>query len=155
MANHAINVMISSTARDLPDHREEVLDACLRQGMFPVMMEHLPASDADAIEKSLRMVDEAEIYLGIFAHRYGYIPKGLDISITEMEYNRAVERGIPRLIFLMDKDHPVKPTDVETGDGAVKIEALKERLKKERVVNFFKSPAELRAEVIDSLSKLR
>lgn len=45
--------MISSTARDLPLHRKEVMDACLRQGMFPMMMEHLPASDADAISASL------------------------------------------------------------------------------------------------------
>ena len=51
-------VMISSTARDLPKHRQAVMDACLRQGMFPLMMEHLPASDADAIEVSLRMVEE-------------------------------------------------------------------------------------------------
>jgi len=48
--------MISSTARDLPEHRQEVLEACLRQGMFPKMMEHLPASDAEAIGKSLEMV---------------------------------------------------------------------------------------------------
>jgi hypothetical protein len=85
----------------------------------------------------------------------GYVPKGYTISITEMEYNRAVERGIPRLIFLMDEEHDVKPADVEKGDGAVKLDALKERLKAERVVNFFKSPAELQAQVIDSLSKLR
>jgi Domain of unknown function (DUF4062) len=50
-------VLISSTARDLPEHRKEVMDACLRQGMFPTMMEHLPAADADAISESLRMVD--------------------------------------------------------------------------------------------------
>lgn len=148
-------VMISSTARDLPEHREKVLDACLRQGMFPVMMEHLPAADADATQESLLMVNEADIYLGIFAYRYGYIPKGYDISITEMEYKGAAERGIPRLIFLMDEEHPVKPTDVERGEGAVKLDALKQRLKAERVVNFFKSPAELQAQVIDSLSKLR
>ena len=37
-------VMISSTALDLPEHRDLVKDACLRQGMFPVMMEHLNAS---------------------------------------------------------------------------------------------------------------
>ena len=79
-------VMISSTARDLPEHRDLVKDACLRQGMFPVMMEHLAAVDADAIEESLRIVNEADIYLGIFAYRYGYIPKGYDVSITEMEY---------------------------------------------------------------------
>src|SRR2546421_7831489 len=106
MAEH-IDVMISSTARDLPAHRKEAMDACLRQGMHPIMMEHLPASDADAIKASLDMVNEAEIYLGIFAHRYGYVPKGYDISITEMEYNRAVDRGIPRLMFNIDKTHPL------------------------------------------------
>ncbi|MGZ6368496.1 MAG: DUF4062 domain-containing protein, partial [Ktedonobacteraceae bacterium] len=148
-------VMISSTARDLPEHRDLIRDACLRQGMFPIMMEHLAAVDADAIEESLRIVNEADIYLGIFAYRYGYIPKGYDISITEMEYKRAVERGIPRLIFLMDEEHDVKPADVERGNGAIKLDVLKERLKVERVANFFKSPAELQAQVIDSLSKLR
>ncbi len=148
-------VMISSTAIDLPEHRDLVKDACLRQGMFPVMMEHLPAADADAIAESLRMVNEADIYLGIFAYRYGYVPEGYHISITEMEYNCAVERGIPRLIFLMHKKHPLTAEDFETGESAVKIEALKKRLKVERVVNFFKSPAELQAQVIDSLSKLR
>src|SRR5438876_6357840 len=148
-------VMISSTAIDLPEHRDLVKDACLRQGMFPVMMEHLPAADADAIAESLRMVNEADISIGIFAYRYGYIPKGYDISVTEMEYNRAAERGIPRLIFLMHKKHPLTAEDFETGEGTVKLDAFKERMKKERVVNFFKSPAELQAEVIDSLSKLR
>src|SRR5438270_11983848 len=130
-------VMVSSTARDLPEHRKEVLDACLRQGMFPLMMEHLPASDSEAIATSLKMVDEADIYLGVFAHRYGYVPKGYPIFVTEMEYNRAVERGIPRLIFLMHDDHPINVADVEIGQGALKLEALKARLGTERVVNFF------------------
>jgi tetratricopeptide (TPR) repeat protein len=150
--------MVSSTARDLPEHRKEVMDACLRQGMFPKMMEHLPASDAEAITTSLKLVDEADIYVGVFAYRYGYVPKENNpqqISITEMEYNRAVERGIPRLIFLMHDDHPVKAADVEKGEDAVKLEALKRRLGVERVVNFFNSPADLRAHVINSLSQLR
>jgi tetratricopeptide (TPR) repeat protein len=148
-----LTVMISSTARDLPEHRQGVLDACLRQGMFPVMMESLPALDADAIKASLDMVDKAEIYLGIFAYRYGYVPKGYDISITEMEYNRALERGIPRLIFIMHADHPLKAADFDKGEGAAKVEALKKRAGAERVVGFFKSPDDLRALVINSLSK--
>jgi tetratricopeptide (TPR) repeat protein len=148
-------VIISSTARDLPEHRKEVMDACLRQGMFPQMMEHLPALDAEAISTSLALVDEADIYVGVFAHRYGYVPKGHDISITEMEYNRAVERGIPRLLFLMHDDHPIKAGDVEKGEGAVKLERLKQRLGTERVVNFFKSAEDLRAHVINSLSQYR
>ena len=148
-------VMISSTARDLPEHRKEAMDACLRQGMFPTMMEHLPASDDEAISASLEMVDAADIYVGIFAHRYGYVPAGHAISVTEMEYNRAVERKIPRLIFVMDKDHPITIDQVELGEGAVKLEAFKKRLLTGNIVNFFKSPADLRAQVINSLSQQR
>ena len=145
-------VMISSTARDLPKHRQAVMDACLRQGMFPLMMEHLPASDADAIEVSLKMVEEADIYLGIYAHRYGYVPEGHDISITEMEYNRAAELGKPRLIFVMHDDHPVRESDLDRGDKATQLDAFKERLLKGQVAGVFKNPADLRALAIDSLS---
>ncbi len=43
-------VMVSSTAFDLPEHREQVRDACLRSGFAPhEMMENLNAMDADAI----------------------------------------------------------------------------------------------------------
>ena len=148
-------VMISSTARDLPEHRKEAMDACLRQGMFPTMMEHLPASDEEAISASLEMVDRADIYVGIFAHRYGYVPAGHTISVTEMEYNRAVERKIPRLIFVMDKDHPITIDQVELGEGAVRLDAFKKRLQADNIVNLFKSPADLRALVINSLSQQR
>ncbi|MFL6209943.1 MAG: DUF4062 domain-containing protein [Pyrinomonadaceae bacterium] len=150
------NVMISSTARDLPEHREQVEHACMRLGMFyPEMMEHLTATDANALEVSLRLVNKADLYVGVFAFRYGYVPEDQTISVTEAEYNRAVEREIPRLIFLMSDEHPVKPSDVETGAGAEKLANLKERLKKDRVVGFFNSADDLRAQVIQALVEYR
>ena len=148
--------MISSTARDLPEHREKVMRACLRlKSLHPDIMELLSATDANAVEVSLRMVEEADIYLGVFGFRYGYVPPGSDISVTEMEYNRAVERGIPRLIFMMHEDHRLKATDVETGEGAEKLKKLKEKIQTDRVVGFFKSPDELLALVIQTLSEQR
>ncbi len=146
--------MVSSTARDLPEHRQQVMDACQRQTFFPLMMEHLPASDAEAISASLAMVDQADIYVGVYAYRYGYVPAGHSISVTEMEYNRAVERGIPRLIFIMGKTHPVTIDAVEMGEAAEKLKVFKERVGKENIVNFFNSPEELRSLVINSISKL-
>ena len=86
-------VMISSTARDMPKYREQVKEACLRAELFPRMMEHLPASDTDAIKVSMEMVEGSDIYVGLFAHRYGYIPAGYDISITQMEYELAKKTG--------------------------------------------------------------
>jgi tetratricopeptide (TPR) repeat protein len=153
--------MVSSTAHDLPEHRKEVEDACLRQGMFPVMMERLPASDAEAISASLSMVDEADIYVGVFAHRYGYVPKEGNprrISVTEMEYDRAVERNVPRQIFIIDKKHPLGDftiDDIDKGESAERLAQFKSRVEAENIVNYFKSPADLRAHVINSLSQLR
>jgi hypothetical protein len=148
-------VMISSTILDLPEHRAEVKEACLRESMFPLMMEHLPASADEAISASLKLVDQADIYLGVFAHRYGYAPGGQALSITELEYNRAVARGIPRLIFLIDKEHPLTIDMVELGEAADKLARFKKRLQAENIVNPFKSPADLRANAIHSLAQLR
>lgn len=144
--------MISSTVRDLPEHREKVRDACLRQGVMPSMMEYWPALDADGIAASLKKVDDADIYIGVFAHRYGYVPKGQNASITEMEYDRAAKRGIPRLIFLIDEEHLLKIAQVEI-EAVGKLQKLKDRLK-ERTVAFFKSSDDLSAKVIQSLSAL-
>jgi hypothetical protein len=150
------SVMISSTARDLPEHREQVRLGCQRAG-FPAdhIMENLTAVDADAVRVSLDLVDKADVYLGIFAYRYGHVPKGADVSITEMEFDRAVELEKPRLIFFIHAEHSVKGEDVETGEGAAKLKALKERIGEDRVAAFFKSPADLRAHVVEALVPLR
>lgn len=149
-------VMISSTARDLPEHREQVRLACIRAGFEPrEMMEHLTAEDASAVDVSLRMVEDADVYLGILAYRYGTIPPGAEASITEMEYDRAVKLGKPQLIFFIHKDHPVKIADVDTGPLAAKLEALKKRIGDQRVAASFKSPEDLRSHVVEGLTKLR
>ncbi len=151
--------MLSSTARDLPLHRKQVEKACHRMGVFAEkMMENLTAEDTTAVEVSLRLVDEADVYLGIFAYRYGFVPDYGNpdgISITEMEYNHAVKRDIPRLIFFMDKAHPLTIEDVETGPGAEKLKALKARIGNERVKADFISPEDLRAHVVQALSRLK
>lgn len=150
------SAIISSTAIDLPEHRQQVVEACLGEGVFPLAMESLPARDADAIRVSLEMVDRADIYIGIFAWRYGHIPEGHDISITEMELNRAVERQIPVLVFLIHKDHQITFEMVETSEKAqMKLAALKDHASKGRGRREFKSPADLRAHVIQALSALK
>jgi hypothetical protein len=64
--------MISSTARDLPEHREQVRLGCIRAGFDPrEMMEHLPALNRDAVEASLSMVEDSDVYLGILAIAMG------------------------------------------------------------------------------------
>ncbi len=100
------------------------------------------------------MVEEADIYICILAHRYGLVPLGEDISITEMEYDKAVELGRPRLVFFMDDEHPVSPKHVEKGAGAEKLDRLKARIGQERVAAFFTTPEDLRGHVVEALANL-
>jgi hypothetical protein len=62
-----------------------------------------------------------------------------------MEHNRATERNIPMLIFLMDQIHPLTIQAVATGPNAAKLACLKERLKTEKTVSFFTSSDDLAA----------
>src|SRR5687768_2101966 len=104
------DVMVSSTTLDLPEHRDKVRDAIERRGCFPRMMEHATATGETALDFSLRLVDLAEVYIGIFGYRYGFIPDDPaknpnKLSITELEYRRALERGILVRCFFMGDDH--------------------------------------------------
>jgi Domain of unknown function (DUF4062) len=157
-----IDVMLSSTSKDLPDHRDKATNAILRAGMTPIIMETLTASPRDAITESLRLVDEAEVYIGIFAMRYGYIPEDPRnpdrLSITEMEYRHAMKTGKPVLIFMMSDDHPpptkikdLKDFEEQTEEGKKKLAVLKAELGKKHIVGFFTSPEDLRGHIIQAL----
>jgi hypothetical protein len=156
-----MKAMISSTAADLPEHREQVVQACLRLGIFPIAMEQLPARDATGVDISLEMVDQADIYIGVYAWRYGWIPEGSEIFITELEFNHAVERKERGelqeiLIFVMHEEHDIRARDVEADAVAQeKLRRFKQRASAGRIRKEFKNADELRGLVIQALAECR
>lgn len=156
-----ITAMISSTALDLPEHREHAKKACLEAGVFPIGMEELPTRDQTGIDASLAMVDQADIYIGIYASRYGWVPDGHDISITEMEFDHAMKRKAEGkltniLIHTAHKDHPFKADDVEADKTAQqKLAAFKTRAANGRIRKEFKSPEELHCCILHALNDLK
>jgi tetratricopeptide (TPR) repeat protein len=147
-----LNVFLSSTVVDLPTHRKEAMDAIWRAGMYPLAMERDTASSADAIRYSRTLADQADIYIGIIGFRYGKLRGPEHLSITEMEYRWALNRRLPVFIFLMHNDHLVKPSDVETNLRCRrKLDALKDELREKYVVEFFRSPEELRRQILQAL----
>lgn len=165
--SHHADVMVSSTSLDLPDHRKAVIDWIWRRRMFPLAMEAGTATTQDAIDFSLKLVNDAEIYVGVFANRYGHIPddpvKNPDrLSVTELEYRRAIERNIPILGFVMDEKHPALPNqtlkDIQAAqetdpEKIAKLAALKKHVQA-KVVGYFMSPEDLGAKVYQSLTEL-
>ncbi len=108
-APKALRVFIGSTSLDLTDYRRAAIAACNELGVVPIAMEFFGAADAGATAGSRGNVTRAQGYVGIYAHRYGYIEKGYDKSVTELEFDRAAELELERLCFVVDPKFPWPP----------------------------------------------
>ncbi|MBI3914145.1 MAG: HEAT repeat domain-containing protein [Chloroflexi bacterium] len=93
-------IFISSTMTDLQDVRDAVADTILQLGHEPVRAEIYPAQPTSSREVVLQMVQEADILLGIYVSRYGYVPPGEKISVIEMEFEAAKQLGKEILIYV-------------------------------------------------------
>lgn len=169
-----MKVYVSSTFVDLEEYRAAAIRILRQLGHQVVAMEDYVADSAIPLEKVLRDVDSCEAYVGIFAWRYGYIPgdpsdndpasavlpsgfvlpsHGIygSVSITEWEYLQAIEDPKrPILSFLLEEGVPWPPHLIdgfEPHTSNEKILSLRQKLQRERIVSYFRSPEDLEARV--------
>src|SRR5215475_3540567 len=128
------SVYISSTYEDLKPHRESVYRGLSKMRYRVTAMEDYVARDGRMVDAVMKDVASCDIYVGIFAWRYGYVPPQDNPdgrSITELEYREAGRQKKPRLIFLLDKDAAWSPKFMDAGqqdDGGARIKRLREEL---------------------------
>jgi hypothetical protein len=149
-------IYISSTYQDLVQHRDAVTKV-LRQMQHEVVgMEDYASSDERPLDRCLRDVQSCEVYVGIFAWRYGFIPaEGGGKSVTELEYRAAEKSGVPRLPFLLKDDAPWPPQFMDAVGSAVRDSAigkLREELWAARIGRTFVTPDDLAASVAAAVS---
>lgn len=146
-------IYISSTFQDLQAHRAAVHKQLQKlKDVRVIAMEDYVAKDERPKTVCLGDVAQCDIYIGLFAWRYGFVPKEENPdarSITELEYREARARGRECLIFLLDPDHPWKQglTDSFTGDNGKgdRIKQLRAELELAHTIARFTSPEDLAA----------
>jgi len=145
-------IYISSTFEDLKDHREAVYKTLRQWGHDVIAMEDDVASDARPLDQCLENVLRSDVYIGLFAWRYGYVPPGQEKSITQLEYECARQAEKTCLIFLLheDADWKIKFMDADR----TQIEEFKRKLQTDHVVQFFKTVEDLKAKVSASLKDI-
>jgi Domain of unknown function (DUF4062) len=149
-------VYISSTYKDLIEYRRAVSEALRKIGYVVVRMEEYVARDQCTRAACEDDVAACDIYVGIFAWRYGHIPQDDNDarkSITELEYRKAsLEKTC--LVFLLSDDTPWPSTmrDAETGEGdsGERIRKLRTEMK-EHCAGYFSTPDKLSTEVIAAI----
>src|SRR5690554_2397798 len=95
-------VFLSSTFTDLSKERKQVLDILLMADCIPAGMESFVATDEEQFNVIKKVINLCDYYILIIGKRYGTINASTGISYTEMEYNYAIEKGIPVLVFALD-----------------------------------------------------
>jgi hypothetical protein len=83
-SQRTIRIFVSSTFEDLKPYREAVFQALSRPDITVICMETLGAQPDTPLAAILPMVAQSNLYVGIFAMRYGTIPDGHDKSITHL-----------------------------------------------------------------------
>src|SRR5580765_4952402 len=100
-----MKVFISSTYLDLIEHRKAAVNSLRAMGEQVEHMEIFGARDEEPTKASLDELDRCDVLVGIYAYRYGTVPKGSEVSVTEQEYLHATSENIPILVFVVDENH--------------------------------------------------
>jgi hypothetical protein len=138
MQSSTIQVFVSSTWLDLQRERQavEAVLQRLRELKF-VGMEYFGSHDDTTRYISLAEVDRSQLYVGVFASRYGS-------GITEAEYRKAREKRLSCLIYF--QADCANTTHWQEDDyKSSRLAALKEELRREHIVSEFSSPDDLAA----------
>ena len=69
-----------------------------------VAMECFNATENTCKEECLRELSSCNLVIGIYGQRYGSVDKESNLSMTEIEFDYAVEHDIPILAFVMCED---------------------------------------------------
>ena len=107
------------------------------------------ASDSPPLEAALSEVRNSDVVVVLVAWRYGYIPPGQSLSITELEVNAAREANIPCLIFMVPDDAPWPPRLIDP--HSVPILAFRKSLQLNFAVSFLRAAEEVAVLVAQSL----
>ncbi len=107
-------IFVSSVQKEFAEERKAIKmfvtgDPLLRRFFDVFLFEDIPATDRRADDVYIEQIDRCTIYVGLFGNRYGAQGSD-DVSPTEREFDHAMARSKPRLVFVKgmqdDNRHP-------------------------------------------------
>ena len=156
-----VRVFLSSTSEDLRDVRERIAKLLSAIPVELVQMETFGSDETQPLDYCLERVRSCNLFVGIYAGRYGTVDPETARSITELEYREAARmlgegRLLGLLAYILDPEAAwrAKFFDRE-GDKVEALEALKAELQQAHVVSFFRDADDLSVKVLrDVLRKV-
>jgi len=144
-----MKVFLSSTFVDLIEHRKEAAEALARLGHHVIGMETFNARTEDPTKASLKEVEDCDLFVGIYAHRYGSLIGGATLSVSEQEFDHAVEKGKEIFAFVVDEDFAWPPKMVDRDAEQIKkLSAFKKKLIDHVTPDYFTDKTDLAYKIV-------
>jgi Domain of unknown function (DUF4062) len=153
MEGTTMKIFLSSTYVDLIEYRQAATEALERLGQQVGRMEIFGARPMEPSDACLSEIADCNLFVGIYAHRYGHIPDGSLVSITEAEFRHARKLNKPIFCFVVEANHPWPPEMIESEPGRTKLKALKTALSARLVIDTFTTPEDLALKIATSVSR--
>lgn len=148
-----MKAFLSSTYIDLIEHRKFAIEALQRLGHDVGRMEVFGARPEEPMRACLSEIEACDVFIGIYAHRYGHVPSDSNISITEAEYNYAVELKKPMFCFMVNEEYPWPPRMIEEHPAKSKLVRFKQRVSEAFVRDDFTTPEVLAFKIASSIGR--
>jgi CheY-like chemotaxis protein len=148
-----MQIFVSSTFEDLVDYRKKATDAIERLGQQGIRMEVFGARPDLATEACFEEIELSDAFVGIYAHRYGFIPKLSSTSITEQEFDFALAKKKPIFAFILDEDYPWLPRFIDLEPNHSKLTAFKHKVEEAIVRERFTTAEDLGFKVSSSIGR--
>lgn len=152
MPDKKYQVFVSSTFADLHEERQKVIETLWMADCIPAGMEVFVATDDEQFAVIKSVIDLCDYYVLIIAKRYGSVNQATGLSYTEMEYDYALSKQIPVLVFALD-DHanwPGDRADIEP-EQIAKLQVFKQKAMKNRLASVWKDTTDLNRSVALSI----
>ncbi len=148
-----LKVFISLTYIDLKDYRQKAIEIINRYKCVPLAMEFFMAQPEEPTRVYEKEIKECDILLGIYAHRYGFTPKGQEKSITQQEYELAKKLKKSCHCFIVDEDFQWKPKFCEF-EKRPQLNVFLKTIRDENTTSFFTTTTDFESKLSSSLGKL-
>lgn len=146
-------VFVSSTYADLKEERSHVIQALMEMDCIPAGMELFPALDEEQFEFIKKVIDDCDYYLLIIGGRYGSVASD-GLSYTEKEFDYAIEKGLKVIALIHENPDELLAKNIEKiPENQEKLNHFKQKVLTNRLVKFWKNPAELAGVLALSLQK--
>lgn len=110
--NKKLQVFISSTYIDLIEERQAAVQAVLDAGHIPAGMELFKAGNTSQLETIYKWIDNSDVYMLILGGRYGSIEEKTGKSYTQLEYEYAIDKGLPVFSVVLRDDFLKRKSDI-------------------------------------------